>query len=45
MKPIPDGLIDGVIVTISLSEKFNEFHFKFIAVVSPFGEVVQQGSF
>jgi len=38
VKPIPDGLIDGVIVTISLSEEFNESHYKLIAVVSPLGE-------
>ncbi len=45
VKPLPDGWIGGVIVTISLSEKFNESHFKLIAAVLPFGEVVQQGSF
>ena len=38
VKPLPDGWIDGVIVTISRSEEFNESHYKLIDVVSPLGE-------
>ena len=38
VKPLPEGLIDGVIDTIRLSEEFIESHYKLIAVVSPLGE-------
>jgi len=38
VKPILDGLIEGVIVTIILNEEFNESHYKLIDVVSPLGE-------
>jgi len=39
------GVINGALVTISLGEEFQGSHYKLIATVLPFGEVVQQGSF
>ena len=39
------GVIIGALVTISLGEEYKGSHYKLIATVLPFGEVVKQGSF
>ena len=39
------GVILGALVTISLGEEYQGSHYKLIATVLPFGEVVKQGSF
>ena len=44
-KSITDGVIDGALVTVSVGENFNGFHYKLIAAVLPLGQVNQQGSF
>ena len=44
-KSITSRVIDGALVTVSVGENFDGFHYKLIAAVLPLGQVNQQGSF